>query len=271
LGCCRASIEKPVRARIIAKSDGVWAADGLIEALREISADAGMIVQVGSKIANGEKFSQGSELMQWQGPARMVLAAERPFLNLASYSCGIASATRRLIDKVEATWTTLGPTTKGFERPRVTSTRKTLPQYRDIAVHSVISGGGHPHRVSLSGGVLIKENHIAAAGGIAQAIAGARGVAPHGLKIETEVRDLDELKAALKAGAEAVLLDNFEPKQVSEAVAIVAEIRSSTLIEVSGGITEENINQFVIPGVRVLSSGSLTHSVKATDLSLLVK
>jgi nicotinate-nucleotide pyrophosphorylase (carboxylating) len=157
--------------------------------------------------------------------------------------------------------------------PRVTSTRKTLPGYRDIAIASVLAGGGHSHRVSLSSGVLIKENHIAAAGGIAGAIAGAREIAPHGLRVEVEVRDEDELQQALAAHADGVLLDNFKPEQIRKALTIIdqAKLSQHVLVEVSGGIHEGNICEYSIEGVDVISVGSLTHSVKATDLSLLLE
>jgi nicotinate-nucleotide pyrophosphorylase (carboxylating) len=121
--------------------------------------------------------------------------------------------------------------------------------------------------VSLAGGVLIKENHIAAAGGISRAIKGAKQVAPHGLKIETEVRSLKELAEALDAGVDGVLLDNFSPIDVKRAV---QKISGRIFIEVSGGLDAKNIGDYAIPGVDVLSSGSLTHSVTATDLSLLI-
>jgi nicotinate-nucleotide pyrophosphorylase (carboxylating) len=156
--------------------------------------------------------------------------------------------------------------------PRVTSTRKTLPGYRDLSIAAVIAGGGHPHRVSLSGGVLIKENHIAAAGGIASAIRGAVSVAPHGLRVEVEVRDLKELQEALDHEVDVVLLDNFSPSLVAEALKLIhAHAHSRVRVEVSGGISQRNIRDYVQQGVHVISVGSLTHSVSPLDLSLLVE
>jgi nicotinate-nucleotide pyrophosphorylase (carboxylating) len=187
------------------------------------------------------------------------LALERPFLNLVAYASGVASATRQLVDVVAR-----------VSSARVTSTRKILPYYRDLAIYGVLCGGGVAHRVSLSGGVLLKENHIAAAGGIARAIKGVQAISPHGLKIEIEVRNLDELKQALKAGAEVVMLDNFEPEKVRAAVKQVRESKRAVVIEVSGGLTAANIAEYALPGVDVLSCGGLTHSVRALDLSLLV-
>lgn len=249
--------EKPVRARLVAKSPGVWAAAGLLQVLAEYG------IRAQSKLTDGAPFKKGEVIATWQGPARAVLAAERPFLNLAAYACGVAGATHRFVKAARKACPK--------QTPRVTLTRKTLPGYRDVTIHAVIAGGGHPHRVSLAGGVLIKENHIAAAGGIAAAITGARARAPHGHRIECEVRDEKELHEALAAGAEVILLDNFSPAQVKRALKLVAVQPRRPVIEVSGGVNEKNIIQYAIPGVDVISVGAITHSVTAADLSLLVE
>ena len=187
-----------IQAKVIAKSEGVWAAEGLVSSLSQIAK-----IRLENQVPDGGRFKPGDVLVKIKGPTLEVLAWERPFLNLAAYASGIATATARLVSEVK----------KACPRntPRVCLTRKTLPGYRDIAIHAVRLGGGFPHRVTLAGGVLIKENHIAAAGGIRKAIEGARAAAPHGLKIEIEVRSLSELKEAVSAGAEGVLLDNFSP------------------------------------------------------------
>ncbi|MCM2321713.1 MAG: carboxylating nicotinate-nucleotide diphosphorylase, partial [Oligoflexia bacterium] len=253
-----------VRARVIVKSEGVWAADGLLQALaRHPLAELNdQRITVRSRVKDGQQVKPGQAICEWLGPAQAILAFERPFLNLASYAGGIATLTRRFVELVREACP---------ERtPRVTSTRKTLPGYRDIAIRAVQAGGGFSHRISLSGGVLIKENHIAAAGGIARAIEGARAVAPHGLKVEIEVRDEKELSQALKAGADIVMLDNFTPEEVRAALRLVQRSSRPPLIEVSGGLTLETIARYAIPGVDVLSVGSLTHSAKALDLSLLL-
>jgi nicotinate-nucleotide pyrophosphorylase (carboxylating) len=188
------------------------------------------------------------------------LVFERSFINLAAYCGGIAFQTRRLLELVNK---------KGMKNPpRITGTRKTLPGYRDLAIQSSIIGGAHPHRYNLSGGLLIKENHIRAAGSIAKAIHQARQTAPHLLKIEIEVRNLNELKEATDSGAEVIMLDNFSPELVLEAVKTKSQ---QTCFEVSGGINESNIDQYLIEGLDVISIGSITHSVKSIDLSLLVQ
>ncbi len=245
------------RAYIVAKSEGFWAAAGLVSAAQSSSC------LVKSSIKDGQRFKVGQKLVSFVGPAAEILALERPFLNLCSFACGIATTTADLVSRVQ----------KACPKnpPRVTSTRKTLPYLKDISVWGVMCGGGFAHRLGLSGGVLIKENHIAAAGGIKKAILGTRSLAPHGMKIEIEVRSLKELKQALEAGADGVLLDNFAPAQVSEALRVTKTAPARPFVEVSGGLNAENIATYAIAGVDVLSVGSLTHSVKSSDLSLLIE
>src|SRR5579885_2952334 len=218
----------PLEARVVAKSRGVWAGGGLLPAAAELSRQMGGELALKSRLEDGQEFKPGDVLVTWKGPAPTLLALERPFLNLATYVSGIATRTRTLVKIVRSECPR--------RTPRVTPTRQTLPGYRDIAVYGVLAGGGHAHRISLSGGVLIKENHVAAANGIARAIEGARRVAPHGLKIETEVRDLEELSQALSAGADAVLLDNFTPKQVKDALKLIGKQPARPVVEVSGGL-----------------------------------
>ena len=256
--------KKNIHAKIIAKEDGIWAAEGLGHSANELFG-----MPIVRKIArDGTRVKAGRIVSQWSGPARLVLALERPFLNLAGYVSGVATLTHRLVQSAQKAQKAVK---SGNKEIRVTATRKTLPGYRDIAIHGVRSGGGYSHRVSLSGGVLIKENHIAAAGGISKAVQGARSVAPHGLKIEIEVRNLKELREALAAGAEVVMLDNFSPAQVTEAVTLIQKGAHGCIVECSGGIQESNIQEYVQPGVHVLSVGALTHSARALDLSLLVE
>lgn len=246
-------------AKVIGKSDGVWAGESLVHALGKMTG----ISRAKSLIKSGEKFTPGTPLVSLTGLSKEVLAFERPFLNLAAYVSGIATKTNHLVNLIRKACPK--------QTPRLTLTRKTLPLYRDVAIQGVLAGGGYPHRVSLSGGVLIKENHIAAAGGISKAINGVFKVAPHGLKIEIEVRSEKELKEALKAGAEGLLLDNFSPSQVRNALSMINRCPVKPFVEVSGGLTESNIPDYAIIGVDILSVGGLTHSVTAVDLSLLVE
>ncbi|OFZ52794.1 MAG: nicotinate-nucleotide diphosphorylase (carboxylating) [Bdellovibrionales bacterium RIFOXYC1_FULL_54_43] len=257
-----ARARRSVKARIISKSDGVWAASGLSTAINHVARELGAEIVSQCFVADGEALRPGKLVCEWRGAASLVLALERPFLNLASYVSGIATSTHRLVEQVRRACPS--------RPPRVTATRKTLPHYRDLAVHGVQCGGGFSHRLGLSAGVLIKENHIASAQGIGPAINGVRARAPHGLKLEIEVTSGKELKQALEAGAEAVLLDNFSPSEVRSAIRVVELTKKRPLIEVSGGLNETNIGDYAIEGVDILSVGSLTHSIRAVDLSLLI-
>ena len=254
----RGSLKQNLKAQIIAKSHGIWAAATLVDATRELYPD----LEVKSFIQDGDSFSPRQVLVSFEGPVGLLLAVERPFLNLAAFSSGIATQTQSIVGQVKKACPE--------KTPRVCLTRKTLPGYRDLSIHAVRIGGGYPHRVSLSGGALIKENHIAAAGGIAAAIEGVRRVSPHGLKIEIEVRSLEELQESIDAQAEVVMLDNFTPTQVKDALTLLQEKAPPILVEVSGGLTQENIELYAQPGVHVLSVGALTHSVRSVDLSFLI-
>jgi nicotinate-nucleotide pyrophosphorylase (carboxylating) len=247
-----------LKAQVIGKSEGVWAAETLVNVIQQCLPS----LRAKSQLTDGHKYSPGTCLVQLTGKAADLLAIERPFLNLAAYVSGIATMTARFVEKIQIACPQ--------RTPRLTLTRKTLPGYRDIAIHGVRMGGGHPHRVSLSGGVLIKENHIAAAGSIRNAIEGVKKTAPHGLKVEIEVRSEEELQEAVQAGAEGILLDNFSPEQVKSALKMMKSLSHRPFVEVSGGLTEDTIASYSLEGVDVLSVGALTHSVQVVDLSLLV-
>lgn len=251
--------DDPATAKLISKSNGIWAADSGIRALEWLSQEMGMPLTLKSLVKDGDRLSPGQVISEWKGKAGSILAFERTFINLAAYCGGIATQTRNLVDQVEKS---------GLKNlPRITATRKTLPTFRKLAIQSTLIGGAHPHRLNLSGGLLLKENHIAKAGNISNAVHQARKMAPHLLKVEIEVKNLPELKEAIQAGAEVIMLDNFSPSQVKEAVSLKP---SSVLFEVSGGINESNLASYLIEGLDVISVGSLTHSVKSIDLSLLV-
>jgi len=251
---------KTIRAQIVAKSSGVWVGQALQSAVAQVCGQA-LIQKIHT---DGTRVAAKETVAEWEGPAHWVLALERPALNLAAYASGIATQTAKLVEMVKRSNLSTAP--------RIVSTRKTLPGYRDLSIASVIAGGGYPHRVSLSGGVLIKENHIAAAGGISAAILGARHAAPHGLRLEIEVRDLKELEQALDARAEIVMLDNFSPDEVTAALAFIrAHAHREVIVEVSGGIHEANLAGYLQEGVHVISVGALTHTVKPLDLSMLVE
>jgi len=199
--------------------------------------------------------SSGTALATVRGPARSILMAERTSLNFLQRMCGIATLTRRYVDRIQGT------------RARIVDTRKTVPGLRVLDKYAVSCGGGMNHRMGLFDGVLIKNNHLAFHSSVANAIEQARRSLGHLVKIEVEVRDLGQLQTALAAGADVILLDNFNPAETRKAVEIVAR---RVPVESSGGITLDNVRDFAEAGVDYISVGALTHSVPAVDIHLRV-
>lgn len=206
------------------------------------------------KVAEGAPVAAGTILYTVEGRARSLLTAERVSLNLIQRMCGIATATRRYVDAI--------PT---GSKTRITDTRKTTPGLRLLERYAVRRGGGHNHRNDLGSAVLIKDNHIVAAGGVKQAITAAKARAPHTSKIECEIDSLDQLEEALTAGADIILLDNMDTATTAEAV---KRTRGRALLEASGGITLERVTELANAGVDAISVGALTHSTPAADISL---
>ena len=204
--------------------------------------------------AEGEQLGAGGVLMRISGPGDAILVAERTALNFLQRLCGIATLSRRFADAVSST------------AARVVDTRKTTPGYRVLEKAAVRAGGCGNHRFDLASGVLIKDNHIALCGSVAEAIREARKGAPHSLRIEVEVDRFDQLDEALTEGVDIVLLDNMSPNQVAEAVKSAHQ--TGTLVEVSGGITLETVAAFAQTGADFLSVGALTHSARAVDVAL---
>jgi len=204
---------------------------------------------------DGSWVLPGTTLAEVRGSARSILTAERTSLNILQRMCGIATLTRQYVDRVQGT------------RARIIDTRKTVPGLRLLDKYAVTCGGGMNHRMGLFDGVLIKNNHLAFHSSVGHAIREARGRLGHLVKIEVEVRDLDELKGALDAGADVVLLDNFNPEQTRKAVQAVS---GRVPLESSGGITLETVRSFAEAGVDYISVGALTHSAAAVDIHLRV-
>ena len=203
---------------------------------------------------DGDLLERGALVARVSGPARSILMGERVALNFAQRLSGIATKTRAFVDA-------LPPGSK----TRITDTRKTTPGLRSVERWAVRCGGGHNHRDDLSSAVLIKDNHLAACGGVRTAIERARAHAPHTSRIECEVDRIAQLHEALDARADVVLLDNFDDDMLREAVAIA---KGRALLEVSGGVTLERIPKIAAAGVDVISAGGLTHSAPAADLAL---
>ncbi len=202
---------------------------------------------------DGEKIQAGQKIAQIRGDIRVLLSGERTALNYLQRMCGVATYTRRVANLLKGSGTTL------------LDTRKTTPNNRIFEKYAVRVGGGKNHRYNLSDGVLLKDNHIGAAGGVRQAIQMAKAYAPFVRKIEVEVENMDMVKDAVEAGADIIMLDNMDHHQMAEAVAYIA---GRAEIEVSGNVTEENIKALCDLGVDYISSGALTHSAPILDLSL---
>ena len=204
-------------------------------------------------VRDGARVAAGSVAARVAGSAHALLTGERVALNFLSHMSGIATLTRRYVDLVAGT------------RARIVDTRKTTPGLRAFEKYAVRCGGGQNHRSGLYDAILIKDNHIVAAGGIAPALAAARAHAGHMVKIEIEVTSLDELADALKHPVDAVLLDNMEPPMLREAVALVG---GRAITEASGGVSLDTVRAIAESGVDLISIGALTHSAPILDLGL---
>ena len=202
---------------------------------------------------DGDVVPAGRDIGVVEGSLRGILSAERTALNFLQHLSGIATLTKRYVDKA------------GPSKVRVVDTRKTTPGLRILEKYAVRVGGAHNHRLGLFDGVLIKDNHIAAAGSISKAVEKIRANVPHTVKIEVEVDDLKGLEEAMRVGVDAVLLDNMSIDEMKEAVFIAG---GRVLLEASGGITLETIGEVTQTGVDLISVGALTHSARSVDISL---
>ena len=205
---------------------------------------------------DGSKANAGREIARVRGDARGILKGERTALNFLQRLSGIATLTARFVSEVAG---------KGAE---IIDTRKTTPGLRLLEKEAVRAGGGKNHRFNLGEMILIKDNHIALAGGVAPAVAAAKRVSSHPVKIEVEVKNLPEIEEALSAGAEILLLDNMDVKEFAQAVSLVRRKAPATRIEASGGVRLENVRAIAESGVDLISIGALTHSAPAVDISL---
>jgi nicotinate-nucleotide pyrophosphorylase (carboxylating) len=222
--------------------------------LEEVYAQIDVLVDVEWHVEDGDSCDTGTTLVTICGPASSILLGERVALNFMQRLTGVSTMTKRFVDALPQ-----GSST------RITDTRKTTPGLRAFERYAVRCGGGHNHREDLGAAVLIKDNHIAAAGGVRTAIERARAYAPHTCRIECEVDTRGQLQEALAAGADIVMLDNFDDEQVRDALALV---NGQALVEVSGGINLDRVARLGALGVDVISVGALTHSSPSCDLGL---
>lgn len=242
--------EETSSARLTAKENGVVA--GLMVAARVfILVDSETIFA--PKVKEGAYVEKGTVIAEVSGKTASLLKAERVALNFLQRMCGIATKTKRLSDLAIGSGTVIA------------DTRKTTPNLRILEKYSVAAGGGVNHRYSLSDAVMLKDNHIKAAGSITTAVKKVRAVVPHTMKIEVETETLEQVAEAITVGADIVMLDNMDRETIEKAIAIIDK---KAITEVSGNLTEDNLKEKLVPGVDVMSSGGLTHSVKSMDISM---
>jgi nicotinate-nucleotide pyrophosphorylase (carboxylating) len=243
--------EAAVKAKETGTAAGVEEAAVLAETLG---------LNVTAEVADGEDFRKGQVILKLSGDARTILSAERTLLNLISRMSGIATATKRLTEKLR----------KAHSKAKIAATRKTAPGLLYFDKKAVLIGGGDPHRLNLSDMVLVKDNHIAVAGSIENAVKNAKQNASFSKKIEVEVARVTDVLKAAEAGADIIMFDNFSPKQIKAAVGLLkkAGFLGKILLEASGGITADNLLDYAAAQVDIISMGELTHSVRALDVSL---
>jgi nicotinate-nucleotide pyrophosphorylase (carboxylating) len=255
--------EGTIRAKQECILAGVGAIARIFEVFAQLESAVGMEsranISVNPEVFDGVRLKAGSNVAVIRHEARVILSCERVILNVLQRMSGIATMTRHFVDAVEGT------------KVRILDTRKTVPGLRLLDKYGVRCGGGQNHRLDLSDGVLIKNNHIALASGIVPALErvlkNRRGPQP----IEVEVRTFEELEQAITHGAEAILLDNMTPEQVQKCVRRVQAHTRRVLLEVSGGVSLENVRAYAKTGVDFISVGALTHSPAAVDMNLRVR
>ena len=247
-----------VQAEIIAKETGVAA--GIEEALILLES---LGIKAKPLVKDGQKIAKGKVLIEIEGNAKNILASERTVLNLLARMSGIATFTNKIVRKIR----------KAGYKTVIACTRKTAPGLEYFDKKAVLLGGGDTHRLHLDDMILIKDNHIAIVGNVKEAVKLAKKQASFSKKIEVEVSDVNEAIEAAKAGADIIMLDNFTPEKVKDAINRLKKenLRDKVLIEASGGINEKNIVNFAAAGVDIISLGALTHSAKALDISLEIR
>ncbi len=243
-----------IKAEVIAKEDGLVAG---IEETTILAQSLGL--EVDAKVADGAQVKNKQILLEIKGDAQTILSMERTLLNLLSRMSGIATKTYTLTQQLKQV---------GL-KAKIAATRKAAPGLLYFDKKAVVIGGGDPHRLHLDDMVLIKDNHLAIIGNVEDAVKKAKAIASFSKKIEVEVTNLTDALLAAKAGADIIMLDNFSPKQAQNAVDRLRKADlGNVLLEVSGGITSENLLEYAKAQVDIISLGALTHSVKALDISL---
>jgi len=245
--------ENMSRAIIKVKAPGIICGLEVVKRVFEIVDPSIVFIQV---IEEGGQVEVGDIAAKLEGNTKSLLTGERTALNFLQRMSGIATLTRLFCDKTKGT------------KARIVDTRKTAPGLRLLDKYAVVCGGGTNHRYCLADGILIKDNHIKAAGGIKDALKAVKGKVPHTLKIEIETSTLSEVREAIEEGADIIMLDNMTVDEMKEAVRL---INGKAIVEASGNVSIENVNQIAFAGVDVISIGALTHSVEAMDISMKIE
>jgi nicotinate-nucleotide pyrophosphorylase (carboxylating) len=243
--------EQQGQAKITVKEPSMVFCGGIL--LERVFRLAGAEPTITSLAAEGAQFAKGDIIANIEGNLAGLLVGERTALNFIQLMSGIATATRQYVDAIQGT------------RARIVDTRKTHPGLRSVEKYAVRTGGGFNHRFGLDGGVLIKENHIAAAGSVALAIEEAKKITPHTIRIEIECETLEQVDEALKAGADIIMLDNMSVEQMRRARQAVGE---NVILEASGNVSLATVRAIAETGVDLISVGAITHSARAMDISM---
>ncbi len=244
------------RADIIAKEEFVLAGMPLVEELFHLVDPNLYFIK---KLDDGSVLRKDEVIATIEGRTASILKAERTALNILQRLSGIATLTRRFVEKVKDTGV------------RILDTRKTTPNMRMFEKYAVRVGGGLNHRMGLYDGILIKDNHIKASGGIREAVRRVRDYGTRMLKIEVEAETIEQVKEALQEGVDIIMLDNMSLREIKEAVGLIRQQNPSVMVEVSGGVSLDNIRELAETGVDFISIGALTHSARAVDISLEIK
>ena len=244
------------RGRFLANQDFVLCGLEIAEAVFA-TLDNSIVLE--SRVYDGERISSGGEFARIEGPATALLTGERTALNIMQRLSGVATLTKAFVDRIEGT------------AARIVDTRKTTPGLRFLEKYAVTVGGGFNNRFGLDDGVLIKDSHIALAGGVRRAIELARRGVPHLMKIEVEIANQQHLREAIAGGADAVRLDNMSVDEIRESVKLIRDQAPALIIEVSGGVSLENVGEFAECGADLISVAAITQSATAVDICLKIR
>ena len=244
------SKDKISSARLIAKQNGIMCGLDVFELVMKTVDDK---IKIDMHCTDGDCVEKGQLIASINGPSASILTAERVALNFLQRMSGIATQTAKMVELVKGT------------NAAIVDTRKTTPGLRMLEKYAVRIGGGHNHRFNLADGVLIKDNHIRAAGGITEAVVASKKVVSHMIKIEVETENIQMVEEALSASADVIMLDNMDVETMTQAVKL---INGRAIVEASGNMGEGNLKQVALAGVDIISIGSLTHTVSALDISL---